>query len=112
MSDIISESGRVNRYKCDLCHIIINEEDLVDGGCPQCGSGLSIRKMCPNDHNDCSHEIVSGVAYCELCGEPVCPTCGSHDVSQVSRVTGYMADVAGWNEGKKAELKDRHRVKI
>jgi anaerobic ribonucleoside-triphosphate reductase len=33
-------------------------------------------------------------------------------VSQVSRVTGYLADVAGWNQGKQQELKDRSRYTV
>lgn len=65
--------------------------------------------MCPLDHTHCSHAVIESLAYCPLCGEPVCPACGSHDVSQISRVTGYMADVAGWNRGKAQELKDRAR---
>jgi anaerobic ribonucleoside-triphosphate reductase len=42
-----------------------------------------------------------------MCGEAVCPECGSHDVTQISRVTGYLQDVSGWNAGKQQELKDR-----
>jgi anaerobic ribonucleoside-triphosphate reductase len=68
--------------------------------------------MCPNDTIECGHDIVEGLAYCELCGEPMCPICKCHDVSQVSRVTGYLADVAGWNAGKQQELKDRHRTDV
>lgn len=111
MSDNISKSA-VIRYKCELCHITINEEDMVDEGCPNCGSGFSITKMCPNDHIECSHSVVEGIAYCELCGAAMCPKCGCHDVAQISRVTGYLQDVEGWNAGKKQELKDRHRVNI
>ena len=49
---------------------------------------------------------------CPECGEPMCPECGCHDVSQISRITGYCSDVEGWNNAKKQELKDRHRVNI
>ncbi|MBP8676317.1 MAG: oxidoreductase, partial [Methanoculleus sp.] len=38
--------------------------------------------------------------------------CGSHDVMQISRVTGYLQDVAGWNAGKQQELKDRVRYSV
>jgi anaerobic ribonucleoside-triphosphate reductase len=38
-----------------------------------------------------------------------CPTCGSTDVDGITRVTGYFSKISGWNEGKKAELADRHR---
>jgi anaerobic ribonucleoside-triphosphate reductase len=39
----------------------------------------------------------------------MCPDCGNHNVSQLSRVTGYIGDVGGWNNAKKQELKDRKR---
>jgi anaerobic ribonucleoside-triphosphate reductase len=56
----------------------------------------------------CVEDITEGLNYCEKCGEAICP-CGSHDVSQVSRVTGYLADVDGMNMGKQQEIKDRMR---
>ena len=34
------------------------------------------------------------------------------DVEQITRITGYFSKVASWNKSKKAELRDRHRVKI
>ena len=30
------------------------------------------------------------------------------NVEWISRVTGYYSKIGSWNEGKKAELKDRH----
>ena len=67
-------------------------------------------EMCDNDHLCTCHEDVhSGVRYCDKCGQPICP-CGSHSVVLISRVTGYLSDVAGWNKAKRAELKDRTRV--
>ena len=100
------------KYKCHTCHIVINESDLIDGVCPKCESNLGLKKMCPNDHIDCNHEIVDKLAYCPICGEPMCPECGCHDVSQISRVTGYLASVEGWNNAKKQELKDRVRYTV
>jgi ribonucleoside-triphosphate reductase len=41
-----------------------------------------------------------------------CPHCGSMDVDGITRVTGYFSKVSGWNDGKHAELKDRHRSRI
>lgn len=38
-----------------------------------------------------------------------CPNCSSEDVEHLSRVTGYIQAVDGWNNGKKQELKDRRR---
>jgi len=41
-----------------------------------------------------------------------CPTCGSKNVKNWSRITGYYSDVSGWNSSKRQELKDRYRPKI
>lgn len=60
----------------------------------------------------CPEDIHFGVKYCPNCGYPVCPDCGSADVIQISRVTGYLSDVGGWNNAKKQELKDRRRYNI
>ncbi|KAF1078985.1 hypothetical protein MKMG_00128 [Methanogenium sp. MK-MG] len=94
------------RYKCHTCHHVVDEHP-----CPCCGE-TELEIMCPLDHCHCSHNITETIEYCPLCGKPVCPECGSHDVSQVSRVTGYLADVSGWNQGKQQELKDRSRYTV
>jgi anaerobic ribonucleoside-triphosphate reductase len=52
---------------------------------------------------------VPGIAYCPVCGAAMCPVCHRHNVTQLSRVTGYISSVDGWNEAKKQELKDRQR---
>ncbi|HPY60781.1 MAG TPA: anaerobic ribonucleoside-triphosphate reductase [Methanospirillum sp.] len=100
----IPESER--RYKCHTCHLIVDESP-----CPVCGD-VNPEIMCPLDNYDCSHEIAATIEYCPLCGEPVCPECGCHDVVQISRVTGYLQDVSGWNAGKQQELKDRQRYSV
>lgn len=33
-------------------------------------------------------------------------------VEGITRVTGYFSKLSGWNSGKRAELKDRHRNEI
>ena len=38
-----------------------------------------------------------------------CPKCGSEHVQHLSRITGYLQSVEGWNRGKRQELKDRKR---
>jgi ribonucleoside-triphosphate reductase len=53
--------------------------------------------VCLNDFH-----IMSGLKEC-------CENCGSEDVEQVSRVTGYVQAVNGWNSAKKQELADRMR---
>ncbi len=107
------ESQTPEKYKCSRCLIIINQEDLLpSGACPQCEKGDLIQKMCSHDHSECSHDLTQGIAYCPECGAPCCPVCGCHDVAQISRVTGYLQDVEGWNAGKRQELKDRKRYEV
>lgn len=38
-----------------------------------------------------------------------CPNCGSEEVDHISRITGYLQAVSGWNSAKRQELKDRKR---
>ena len=58
------------------------------------------------------------LTICNDCGmvssllNRACPTCGSTNVEWWSRVTGYYQAVSGWNEGKKRELQDRHRIAL
>lgn len=102
------------RWKCHTCKSFFYDRYLVmtDDGkkhCPGCGE-THLVKMCRLDHADCTHiDPIAKIAYCPECGQPMCPECGCHDVLTISRVTGYLQDVSGWNAGKKQELKDRHR---
>lgn len=100
------------RYKCHTCHYFFYEKDLLgtDKHCPVCGEVFNnLAPMCPLDHNSCHDEVIATIAYCPLCGKAVCPACGTHDVVQISRVTGYLQAVEGFNAAKKQELKDRTR---
>lgn len=65
-------------------------------------------------HNDakCHREMVPLTAKCPLCGNPVCPDCSNHIIDQLSRVTGYLQVVSGWNAAKKQEYEDRHRYEV
>lgn len=56
--------------------------------------------------------VVGSIELCPACGNPLCPACGNHCVNQLSRVTGYLQAVGGWNEAKKQELQDRTRYDI
>jgi hypothetical protein len=94
------------RYKCHTCYHIVDETP-----CPNCGE-TNLEIMCPLDHCNCSHHIIESIEYCPLCGAAICPECGSHDVEQISRVTGYLQAVGGWNAGKQQELKDRARYSV
>lgn len=97
------------KYKCHRCFVAFENEA---GMCPECNQADQVREMCSKDHCHCSHDITEALAYCPECGEAMCPVCGCHDVSQISRITGYMGDVSGFNAGKRAELKDRTRYTI
>jgi len=95
------------KYKCYNCYIIFDGDT---NECPECGA--ECKKMCPNDTVSCEHEVVESIAYCSECNEPVCPICNCHDVEQISRITGYMQPVYGWNLGKQQELRDRKRYDV
>ena len=38
-----------------------------------------------------------------------CPACNSQELDHISRITGYLQAVSGWNTAKKQELKDRKK---
>jgi len=100
------------KYKCYICHVILTEDQVGEGPesrvtCSLCHQ--PVHEMCPLDHCHCGHDVIHGLEYCPICGDAVCPDCGCHDVSQVSRVTGYLAEVGGFNKSKAQELKDRTR---
>lgn len=98
----------MKRWKCGACYTIVDEYP-----CPCCGEKVAIEEMCPADHVcTCNQEVHETLAYCPLCGKAMCPECGSHDVAQLTRITGYINDVAGFNNGKAQEVKDRVRNNI
>jgi anaerobic ribonucleoside-triphosphate reductase len=50
---------------------------------------------------DCAHVTMGLMEACEKCK--------SQNLDYISRITGYLQAVSGWNEGKKQELMDRMR---
>lgn len=101
-----------DRYKCHSCFQILQKDMLIDGKCPECGDDGLLKPMCPNDHGHCGHDIIEGLAFCKICGESICPTCGAHDVAAITRITGYMGELSGFNQGKRQEVMDRTRYTI
>lgn len=53
-----------------------------------------------------------GTAKCPVCGNYVCPECMNHAADVMSRVTGYLQVVSGWNVAKKQEFEDRKRYGV
>ena len=47
--------------------------------------------------------VAAGIQEC-------CPKCGSANIDHLSRITGYLQSVDGWNAGKRQELVDRTRT--
>jgi DNA-directed RNA polymerase subunit RPC12/RpoP len=104
---------KTQKYSCYTCHNHF-ELDIADKKpkCPECGE-IYVEKRCAEDPIGgchCALTVNAGTHYCGVCGRPICPTCGDHDVLVLSRVTGYLQDVSGWNNAKRQELKDRHRT--
>ncbi|MFA5760332.1 MAG: anaerobic ribonucleoside-triphosphate reductase [Dehalococcoidales bacterium] len=97
-------------YKCYKCKLIIDAIFVNDDLCPSCGEKIKV--MCINDNGNCSHDVVGGLKICEICGAFVCPICGCHDVTPISRVTGYYSPINAWCTGKQQELKDRTRYVV
>ena len=54
------------------------------------------------------NDICQNCGYTGEMGE-TCPICGSHDIKQLRRVTGYLTNDyrTAFNEGKQEEVKDR-----
>lgn len=54
---------------------------------------------------------------CSDCGRTArglyerCPYCSSGEIEGITRITGYFSRIPGWNKGKIAELRDRHKTK-
>ena len=50
---------------------------------------------------------------CNKCGHiekhrfTTCPECGGTDISEYSRVIGYLTKVSNWSEGRQIEYKTR-----
>jgi len=100
-------------WKCYNCFTVVYELE-EDVNCPVCHTKILLKEMCEYDTGrcKCALDIHAGVHLCPKCNEPMCPECLSHDVVGISRVTGYLSDVSGWRQSKRAELKDRKRYDI
>jgi anaerobic ribonucleoside-triphosphate reductase len=119
-------------FKCHQCKTVF---DIYSGGisilmalsnkngilCPECKSE-STELMCRvdaysiflklNGFNCRKGTLINGAEICPICKTSMCPECGNHSCVSLSRVTGYIQDISGWNEAKKQELLDRQRYKF
>lgn len=102
------------KYKCNICHLFFSsDEHIVGDKCPKCNSKvIELCDVCGDHMCNCINSPIQGIAYCDKCGEMICPQCGGWNVTQVSRVTGYLSDVQGWGASKRRELIDRTRVTL
>ena len=119
-------------YRCNRCRYIFRPrtptdvEMIIVGSthetCPLCEMD-SIELLCKadlystylkvNDIVDCRKAtIIPKTDICPVCRKSMCPVCYNHSCVSLSRVTGYIQAVDGWNEGKKQELLDRKRYLI
>jgi rubrerythrin len=120
-------------YKCPHCKYVfnINHDGMANiliilkghwvAFCPSCGMNDS-KCLCKVDaysvylklrgKNCMNGELIPGTEICPVCDRSFCPQCMNHNVIALSRVTGYMGDINGWNNGKKEELKDRQHYNI
>lgn len=94
------------------------KEDMVAQG-----KWAEIQKNIDGDVRRCpmhQHAVINGrcmcvvgtTIKCRVCGHYMCPDCGSHMVDIMSRVTGYMQIISGWNAAKRQELDDRTRYDL
>lgn len=66
------------------------------------------------EHNNkaCGKDMVAGITTCPICGAYICGECSNHACIPLSRVTGYIGAVDGWNNSKKQELQDRVKAQL
>ena len=108
LKDLTKLPKELIRYKCPVCGLFGFTEKI----CPECGEQHAIIMTCPVDHAHCGHDFTDKVMECPICGQFICSVCGCHDVAVLTRITGYINDVNGFNAGKRQEVRDRHRVSI
>lgn len=119
-------------FKCHNCKNIFNiysegllvfmalapKDNII---CPNCKTS-NAELMCRVDvYSTClqlsglkcrDSSVINGTDICVICQHPICPRCFNHNVLSLSRVTGYLSDISGWNAAKKQELMDRKRYSL
>lgn len=131
--ELINLPENTSIYRCNRCKYIFkpsfptdNVEMIIMGStrkvCPLCEKE-GVELLCKVDAYsiflkesniiDCRKAtIIPKTDLCPVCKRSICPECYNHSCVSLSRVTGYIQDISGWNEGKKQELIDRKRYLI
>jgi len=96
----------------NIFHIFLGEaapdpEGLMD-------FGLKLARETQIGYFTFTRDMTVCLSCCEVAAglEQECPRCGSSEVDHISRITGYLQAVSGWNGAKRQELKDRSRYDI
>ena len=71
-----------------------------------------VQKWILHNNKACGEDMLAGIETCPICGAYVCPKCQNHDCSPLSRITGYIGAVDGWNASKQQELQDRVKAQL
>lgn len=71
-----------------------------------------VQQWIMQNNKACGRDMSAGIATCPICGEYMCKDCLNHKCTPLSRVTGYVAPVKGWNASKRQELRDRVKTQI
>ena len=96
----------------NICNIFLGEKY------PDCDALFGLIKQIAMETQIGYFSITRDLTLCRVCFysagglQSNCKQCGSANVSQYSRITGYYGEVGGWNSAKEQELKDRHREDI
>lgn len=119
-------------FKCATCKTVFDiysegllvfmaltpKDNIICPNCKTCNAELMCRVdvhslyLKLNGFKCRDSSIISGTDICPVCEEPMCPKCCNHNVVSLSRVTGYMSEISGWNMAKRQELKDRKRYEF
>lgn len=130
--ELVNLPDNTSIYKCNHCRYIFRPrpptdvEMIIVGStretCPLCRVE-SVELLCKTDvysiflkeNNivDCRKAtVIPKTDLCPVCRRSMCPICYNHSCIALSRVTGYIQAIDGWNEAKKQELIDRKRYLI
>jgi ribonucleoside-triphosphate reductase len=95
-----------------ITHIFMNDYDPAPQAVLELTKKIATKTLCSY------FSYTKDMSHCLDCGyvgngmKDRCLKCNSENVEWYSRVTGYLTPVKAWNNGKKAELRDRKRYSL